>query len=131
MSTDKINKLIADYLYGSISDEDKNLLKQLLDDGEIDLIDFKANEKVYNDLSMINVPEPSSSLDQKFYTMLDEEIQNQRVGLIEWLNTVIENLRSQVTMPRLAYAFSFILIGVFVGYQSQNNTNGRANHRNG
>lgn len=115
--SEKNEKLIADYLKGNLGEEDKLKVEELLAKGDIDFIDFRAMEQLHDELDLIQVPEPSQEMGNRFYTMLEEEKQTSRISLLETLREKLIELLQSVTMPRLAYAFVLLIVGGFIGTQ--------------
>jgi len=112
---EKYEQLIADYLQGTLDEENSKELEALIEKGEIDFIDFRAVEQLHEDLEMVTVPKPSEGMRDRFYEMLSNEQsaleqkpENKLVTkLNEWLNSI--------TAPKLAYAFVLLVIGGFIG----------------
>lgn len=115
--SEKNEKLIADYLEGTLDDQGKKEVEELIAKGDIDFIDFRAVEQLHDELDMISVPEPSSKMSQSFYAMLEEEKQSSRVSIRETIREKVSEFLNQVTMPRLAYAFVLLIVGGFIGNQ--------------
>ncbi|GAB5408460.1 MAG: hypothetical protein BalsKO_08250 [Balneolaceae bacterium] len=115
--SEKNEKLIADYLEGTLDEQGKKEVEELIAKGDIDFIDFRAVEQLHDELDMIQVPDPSPKMSQSFYTMLEEEKQNGRISIRETIREKIAELLNQVTMPRLAYAFVLLIVGGFIGNQ--------------
>lgn len=114
---EKNEKLIADYLEGSLNDDEKLKVEAMIANGEIDFIEFRAIEQLHDELDMIPVPEPSSKMSQNFYTMLEKEKSSVKISITEQLRESFANLLAQITMPKLAYAFVLLIVGAFVGNQ--------------
>ncbi len=115
---DKINEhiqeLVAEYLNNEISEENLAKLERLADEQKIPLEELV---KMYQDIDELKVPETSQRMDNNFYAMLKGEKQ-----LIENKTTRWSNLMEQVVgiitvpqVPRLAYGFILLLIGLVVG----------------
>ncbi|MBO6524781.1 MAG: HEAT repeat domain-containing protein [Balneolaceae bacterium] len=119
--SEKNQKLIADYLQGTLDDEGKKQVEELIAKGDIDFIDFRAMEQLHDELDMIQVPEPSKGMSSRFYTMLEEEKENIRGSIQEIIREKLSEFLNQVTMPRVAYAFILLIVGGFVGNQMGNN----------
>lgn len=116
---EKYEELIAGYLNGELSEIEQTKVEELIASGEIDRIDFKAMEQLYEELDVISVPDSSPEMRDKFYTMLEEEKASQKptFDLSEKLN----ELFAAFTMPRLAYAFVLLIVGGFIGSQLGSN----------
>ncbi len=96
-------QLIADYLKGNLDQEGKNKVEELLASGEIDFIDFRAMEQLYDELDTVSTPEPSREMSQRFYAMLEEEKVAAKSSFAGKMKEGIQALLSKITMPRLAY----------------------------
>lgn len=114
---EKHEKLIADYLQGTLSEEEKKNVEELLAKNEINFIDFKAMEQLHDELDLVQVPEPSSEMSSRFYTMLEEEKGSPKVSVFDTFRDKLIELLQSLTMPRLAYAFVLLIVGGFVGNQ--------------
>ena len=117
---EKYEKLVADYLKGDLDDKGKKEVEELIAKGEIDYIDFRAIEQLHDELDMVPVPEPSSAMSERFYTMLEEEKAKSR-SIRFAIREKLTELINYVTLPRLAYAFTLLIIGGFFGGQMNNN----------
>ncbi|RNC85748.1 MAG: HEAT repeat domain-containing protein [Balneola sp.] len=117
---EKYEQLIADYLSGNLDDAAKAELQELLTKGTIDFIDFRAMEQLHDELEMVQVPEPSSEMSSRFYTMLENE-KGEGSSVMTSLKEKFSNFLSQLTMPKLAYAFVLLIMGGFVGNLVGNN----------
>lgn len=118
---EKHEQLIADYLAGSLDPAGKKEVEELIAGGEIDFLEFRELEKMHEDLGTISVPKPGKALSPRFYAMLEEEKKSMRAS---WFQTLTEQLRklvSELTMPRLAYAFILLIVGGFIGSQLNGN----------
>ncbi|MDZ7691270.1 MAG: HEAT repeat domain-containing protein [Balneolaceae bacterium] len=107
--------LITAYLQGTLTDQQQRELNRLVNSGEIDLLDIKEMESLYKRMDSIDVPEPSSSLSQGFYIMLEEEKKQQKINWRDTLNHWVDQLRAQFRIRYLAYAFSIFIAGLLVG----------------
>ncbi len=110
-------KLIADYLEGTLDDEGKKKVEELIAKGDIDFIDFRAMEQLHDELDMIQVPEPSSQMSSRFYAMLEAEKGKARISIRQTIREKLHEFLNQVTMPRVAYAFVLLIVGGFIGNQ--------------
>lgn len=113
---EKYEQLVADYLAGSLDEEGKLRVEQLIANGEIELIEFKAIEQLHDELDVIATPAPSPDLSTGFYTMLEKEKAASRLfsfSLVEKLKALF----AELTMPRLAYACLLLIVGGFIGDQ--------------
>src|SRR6056297_2110558 len=65
--------LVTDYIEGSITTEQRTLLNELINSGEIDIHDVKALEETYRNLDNLPQPDPSEGMSNRFYRMLEQE----------------------------------------------------------
>ena len=113
----KYQKLIADYLEGSLDDAGKQKIEELLAKNKIDFIDFRAIEQLHDELDLIQVPEPSATMNECFYTMLEAEKNDIKTSIGEVLQDKISGFLQTLTMPRMALAALLLIIGGIVGGQ--------------
>lgn len=118
---EKHEQLIADYLAGNLDKTGKDKIEELLASGEIDLIEFRAVERLYEDLDMISVPSPGSEMSRRFYTMLEEEKAAVKGTWLQQVQTSVYAFLQEITMPRLAYASILLIAGIFIGTMFNNN----------
>lgn len=112
---DKHEELIAGYLNGSLTDEEKQLLEELIADGTVDFMEFRETEELYEELEMIPAAAPGESVRENFYSMLHTEMDKEKKSPANMLNATIRNIRESFTMPQLAYAAVFLIMGGFIG----------------
>lgn len=117
---EKYEQLIADYLSGELDVEGKSKVEELIATGEIDFMEFRELEAMYEDLGSISIPKPDTKGHARFYKMLEEAKQAKRRTWFQFITELIQNLRSEFTMPRLAYAVILMMIGGFIGSQINN-----------
>ena len=120
---EKYEHLIADYLQGTLSDADQHKFEQLIESGDIDFIDFRTISELHEELELLPVPKPSSALRTNFYTMLEKESIARKESSSAKLQSLFIGLWQAVTLPKLAYTFSLLIIGALLGgvFQSNNN----------
>lgn len=118
---EKYEQLIADYLQGNLDEEGMKQVDELIASGEIDFIDFRTMEQLYDEMDMVQTPEPSTAMSQNFYAMLEQEKANSKPSLSNVISEKLQELVRYVTMPRLAYAFVLLIAGGFIGAQIGSN----------
>lgn len=119
MNEEKIKELITKY-NNNIASEEKKALEQCLEAGLVQLEDLHDAMELHSDVINLPVPAPSSSLDDRFYTMLKEvksevKTSSSSKGIIMW---------SQ--MMRIAAAVLLLISGMGIGHyfipkKSENN----------
>lgn len=112
---EQYEQLIADYLQGSLDEAGQRKLESLLESGEIDFIDFRAMEQLHQDLEMLPVPKPSAQMRSNFYDMLEAEVSKQQEAKVSKLTPFLGEMLKAITLPRLAYTFSLLVIGALIG----------------
>lgn len=103
---DNYKELIERYNSGGASNEDVQQIELLLEEGVIQLEQLHDLKVIKDQLSATEQPQPASSLDTKFYTMLAEEKRKARnsfsVRFASWWNSVWQY--------QLQWAYSLVLI---------------------
>lgn len=117
---EKYEQLIAEYLSGELDAEGKSKVEELIATGEIDFMEFRELEAIYEDLGSIPAPKPTVKAHERFYNMLEQAKKAKRKTWREFFFEKILSLRSEFTMPRLAYATVLMVIGGFIGSQLNN-----------
>ena len=115
--SEKNQKLIAEYLQGTLDEEGKKQIEALIAKGDIDFIDFRAMEQLHDELDMIPVPEPSNQVSSNFYAMLEAEKKTAKNSIFKEFEERIIELFRYLTLPRLAYACLLLIVGGIVGSQ--------------
>jgi len=115
MKREEKERLIADYLKGELDPEKRRHLQQLIEEGHIDDIDFKAIEQLYEELEGLPAPLPSGQSARRFYAMLQSEKEKQQPSFSSFLASMMANLEQVISIPRLAYTLAILLAGVFIG----------------
>lgn len=118
----KYEELVADYLKGNLSRDQRQEVEKLLERGEIDLIEFRAMEELYADLKQIQSPEPGAGMSQRFYAMLEKEKQAQKKDLSQLIKEKLFRLVEQFTLPKLAYAVVLLMAGGWAGSSLSENS---------
>lgn len=113
----RYEELIAGYFEGNLSPEEDQMLQQLIESGEIDLIEIEAMRQLHDQLDMIRIPQPSDEMSKNFYQML-ENAQDKKSGLPNTLNSIATWLNeklSQLTVARIGYASALVIAGFLIG----------------
>jgi hypothetical protein len=116
----KYEQLLAEYLSGELDAKGKSRVEELIATGEIDFMEFRELETIYEELGTIPAPKPATKGHERFYQMLEEAKQAKRKTWFQSITEHIKSLRSALTMPRLAYAVILMVIGGFIGSQLTN-----------
>lgn len=111
---EKYTELIAAYLDNSISRDERARLNELVDEGKIDILEIKGMESIYKSVGKLPVNEPSDTVRDSFYTMLEaekEKAQPVSSPFFEWLNAIFTPQKT----VRLGLAVCLLLIGMLIG----------------
>src|SRR5689334_10391403 len=110
MEKERIGELIAKYNAGMTTASEQEQIELLIGKGSIQIEELNDLRSLDERLEMIETPDPSSSLDNKFYSMLSLEKKPRSSfswkGFFSWPELA----------PRLAFASVTLVIGVFAGY---------------
>ncbi|NJO90840.1 MAG: HEAT repeat domain-containing protein [Chloroflexia bacterium] len=109
-----IQELIAEYLNNEISEQNLAKLEQFAFEQEIPLDDLV---KMYHQIDELEVQEPSQQMDDDFYAMLKREKQLIENKSNRWsiLMEQIVGIISVPQVPKLAYGFILLLVGLLAG----------------
>ena len=111
--------LVTDYIEGSITTEQRTLLNELINSGEIDIHDVKALEETYRNLDNLPQPDPSEGMSNRFYRMLEQEKEKELQSASKPDDTkILSRLIKLVTIAqpkRLAFALGIFVAGMLIG----------------
>jgi hypothetical protein len=114
---------ILDYIDGNLSVEDsKEFENRLRVDKDLTqtVNDMQAARKILNQLDQQSIPEPSATMDDKFYSMLAQHDQSRQQ---HWLDTLLTWISPRVLVKPLLFGASMLLFGVLIGqYKYANNS---------
>lgn len=110
-------KLIAEYLNGTLDEVGKTKVEAMIAKGDIDFIDFRAMEQLHDELEMIPIPEPSNQMSRNFYAMLEMEKEATKTSLWKVAEKRLIEFFNYLTLPRFAYACLLLIAGGIVGSQ--------------
>ncbi len=122
MNDSQYMELLTAYLDGSITAEQRARLNDLIDAGEIDILEIKEMELMYRNLGSLPAPEPSKDLTSRFYRMVEEEKESheqirKEAGATfmnirpDWL----AQLQAFLSPRRIGYSLALLLAGVLIG----------------
>jgi uncharacterized protein (UPF0147 family) len=109
MEAEKIQKLLFRYNAGQAGVDEVRELETLIADGLVRLEDIEGFERLESQVMTMENPEPSASLNDRFYQMLRDE---KKAAAPRW----IASFDWSVFMPRFAFAALSLLVGLTVGY---------------
>lgn len=110
MENKAIQELIAKYNEGLADPSEIQLLEQLIEAGKVHLTQLTDLYALHNQVLHLENPQPSLSVDDKFYKMLANEKQEKSA------TPVIPMYQ------RMAIAAGLVVCGFFIGYLLQNNS---------
>lgn len=117
MINEQYTDLVAGYLEGSLTTEQRAMLNELVEQGTIDILDIKEMEIYYQRLDKLPSVDPSSKLSDRFYTMLEAEKTKRSASLS--LPTLIMNrisqLNSAINLRQVAVATCIFIMGMLIG----------------
>lgn len=120
MERNDINVLLTRYNGGNASEEDLELIESLLEKGVINLDDLNDVRQLDQKLRFAPVPEPSTSLDDRFYATL--ALEKKAIRRFSWN----ELFNFEGFLPRLAFGVITFALGLAAGYlllsRPQNNS---------
>ena len=118
MIDEKYIDLVTAYLQDTLSSGERERLNELIDQGEIDVLDIKEMEKLFEHMGTLPAPEPDAALSDRFYSMLElekEKNRRQRGSLTRLLGDWSKRLREGFELRRVGYAAMIFLLGMLAG----------------
>lgn len=115
MIDEKYIDLITAYLDDSMTPEERGRLNELIDNGEIDILDIKEMEKTYQNLGALPAVDPPDQMGDSFYAMLESEKQRQAS---EQKFNLLNLIKDFITPERIQWggmATGIFLIGMLAG----------------
>lgn len=109
--------LITAYIEGNLTPDQHARFNAFVDEGEIDILKVKEMKTLYQHVGDLPEPEPSTHLRDRFYTMLDEERQQEaaRISFRERFQIWLGALQNRLTMQRAIIAFGIFVVGMLIG----------------
>lgn len=107
--------LVLSWLQGDLEPGDKERLQQLLDKGDLDILDLKELERIAGDLERLPGGEPSARMGDRFYAMLAEEKARMQPSPAERLRRWAVALRAKLSPLRVGLAAAIFLAGLLAG----------------
>ncbi len=117
MNTEQLHELILNYLDGNLDPSKLGALTTELESLGYDLKNLAELQALVKGMDQIKIPEPSKEMDDRFYQMLEEEINlsEQKAkgqSIVKWLNSFF----SSSFTPKLSYGLIMLLIGWIIGF---------------
>jgi len=111
MKYTEFKEIIIDYLSGNVTEKQQQEFDQFLIDNPQYQKEFESAKLFWN-VDNEEIPEPTSAMDVKFYTMLNaQELSEEKTSLLQKIENVLFGNRSK----QLAYTLAILTIGFFVG----------------
>ena len=112
MNYEEFQEQLADYLSGNLTEEEIQRFEQFLESHPEHQSEFDAAQFLWQGADE-EIPEPTSSMDVKFYTMLSSESKEKETKT-SWLQKV-ENMLFGSVSKQLAYTLAILVVGFYVG----------------
>ena len=128
MNDNKIKELIADYLKGDLDKSKRFELENNLNKIGFDIKDLSELEQIYQEIGEIPIPEPGKRMDEKFYSMLENEKKINEANSIQ-VRSLPENNTLKInrgfSIWQIAAGFTLLFFGVAIGLliNSENGNN--------
>jgi hypothetical protein len=111
MENQRIQDLLTRFHSGKLSPTDERELEQLIEAGKVELDQLETLDALQERIDMIQTPEPSTELDDRFYQMLALQKRESKSRfswgqLFSWPELA----------PKLAFASVALIIGLAAGY---------------
>ena len=111
--------LVTAYIEGTITSEQRSQLNELINRGEIDILDVKELEVIYRNMGNLPQPEPSKEMSSRFYRMLElekeKEKQSASIFSTGKIPSWFEQLSTLAQPRRMAFALGIFVAGVLIG----------------
>lgn len=113
---DKYMSMITEYIDGTLSPEREKEFQQYVQEGHIDMAEVDEMAKLQGIMLSSSAPEPSSTLKENFYQMLNEAQLKQPqaknpTSLLERINASLFGNQ----YGRMAFGIGVLIIGLFLG----------------
>lgn len=112
-------ELVTAYIQGSISTEQRSRLNELINSGEIDILDVKELEIIYQNMGSLPEPQPGKEMSRNFYRMLDHEKKKMKQinfsGGVRTIQRWYAYLLTMVRPKQAAYALGIFIAGLLIG----------------
>lgn len=108
-----LEDLIDQYNKGTISPEELVELESLIQEGQVELSEFKDVSALMNRLPEVKETADSSSMDTRFYTLLENESAESTPLLLDFLNRSKTIL--QLGGPNWAFNAAVLVMGIALG----------------
>lgn len=115
MIDEKYIDLVTGYLQNDLNPDEQKKLDKLIESGEINLLDLKEMEMMVGEMGSLDTPKPSSAMQDRFYSMLEEEKQVQTVSWSQKLNAWVDDQKNRFEPRYVVYIAAVFLAGLLIG----------------
>jgi hypothetical protein len=123
LSQEELELKMADFIGGQMSSDEAEDFGQIITNNpqyKKVLAEFKRMMEIVDQHGNLEIPEPSSQMDNNFYSLLNAETNKHKTKQKEVrTNGFLSGLMNFFNLPqvrKLTYGFSFMVVGVFVGH---------------
>ena len=109
-------ELVADYLAGTLTGQEKEELATYIQQGLISEEEIKGMQKIYSDLAVVPVLEPSEKMRAAFYQSLEQQKRSQANGNVFRRFFQEFTWETSISVRQLAFGLAILLVGVLIGY---------------
>jgi hypothetical protein len=118
MKENIIKGLIAEYLKGDLEESKRLELENNLNEIGFDIDDLNDLEQIYDQLGEIPIPESGKQMDEKFYSMLENEKKIHEAIDSPVINLPVNNkfkINRSFSIIQIAAGFILLIFGVAIG----------------
>src|SRR6056297_3370751 len=115
MIDEKYIDLVTGYLQNDLNPDQQKKLDELIESGEIDLLELKEMEIMIGKMDSLDTPKPGFAMRDRFYTMLDDEKEVQNISWSHKLNAWMDKQKQRFQLRYLVYATAVFLAGLMIG----------------
>lgn len=122
MDKEQFEEWAMDYLSDTLNAEEKSRFENFLVARPEYRENFETLKMTWSQLDALSFPEPSETMDEKFYGMLHSEMDKKEQHTFNWINT-LKSYLDFLFKPQLAYGIVLLLIGLGMGYYMNSGKN--------
>ncbi len=118
MNHNQLELMMMDYISGRMDPEQVTAFNQLMTEHpeySQELVELEHMMALFAQHDSADIPEPSELMDENFYAMLHDEVAKENSTLSHF-GSVLKGWFQLPQLRRMAYGFSFMIIGVFIGH---------------
>ncbi len=117
-SHQELELLMMDYLSGRMSQEEADNFELIIADNpqySQELVELQQMMSLIDQHNQTEIPEPSAQMDENFYAMLHEAVREESQNSSGWWQSITAWFQLP-QVRKVSYAFSFLVVGVFMGH---------------